>query len=105
MKKKKNARNFWLKGSKILQVLFRRILPATLQFTEALAARVKSGDLLNRLKSPLKWRRFQTAEEIKENATRQLMAMPKKDFADCLEKWKELWDKCVRSQGQYFEGD
>jgi len=49
MKKKKNARNFWLKGSKILQVLFRRILPATLQFTEALAARVKSGDLLNRL--------------------------------------------------------
>jgi len=54
---------------------------------------------------PLKGRRFQTANEIKENATRQLMAIPKKDFSDYFEKWKERWDKCVRSQGEYFEGD
>jgi len=53
----------------------------------------------------LKGRRFQTANEIKENATRQLMAIPKKGFANCFEKWKEGWDKCVRSQGKYFEGD
>jgi len=33
------------------------------------------------------------------------MAIPKKDFSDCLEKWKERWDKCVKSQGEYFEGD
>ena len=33
------------------------------------------------------------------------MAIPKKDFSDCFEKWKECWDKCVRSQGEYFEGD
>jgi hypothetical protein len=45
------------------------------------------------------------ANEIKENATRQLMAIPKKDFSDCFEKWKERWDKCVRSQGEYFEGN
>ena len=37
--------------------------------------------------------------KVKENATRQLMAIPKKDFSDCFEKWKECWDKCVRSQG------
>jgi hypothetical protein len=37
--------------------------------------------------------------------TRQLMAIPKKEFSDCFEKWKERWDKCVRSQGEYFEGD
>jgi len=36
---------------------------------------------------------------------RQLMAIPKKDFSDCFEKWKEPWDKSVRSQGEYFEGD
>jgi len=36
---------------------------------------------------------------------RQLMAIPEKDFSDCFEKWKERWDKCVRSQGEYFEGD
>jgi len=61
--------------------------------------------LFSKLKLPLKGTRFQTANEIKENATRQLMAIPKKDFSDCFEKWKERWDKCVRSQGQYFEGD
>ena len=53
---------------------------------------------------PLKGRRFQTANEIKENGTRPLMAIPKKDFSGCFEKWKERWDKCVRSQGEYFEG-
>jgi len=61
--------------------------------------------LFLKLKLPLKGRRFQSAKEIKENATRQLMAIPKKDFSDCFEKWKERWDKCVRSQREYFEGD
>jgi hypothetical protein len=61
--------------------------------------------LFSKLKMPLKGGRFQTANEIKENATRQLMAIPKKEFSDCFEKWKECWDKCVRSQKEYFEGD
>jgi hypothetical protein len=38
---------------------------------------------------PLKGRRFHTANEIKENAMRQLMAIPKNKFSDCFEKWKE----------------
>jgi hypothetical protein len=54
---------------------------------------------------PLKGRRFQTANDIKENVMRQLMTIPKKEFSDCFEKWKERWDKYVRSQGEYFEGD
>jgi hypothetical protein len=33
------------------------------------------------------------------------MAIPKKEFSACFEKWKERWDKCVWSQGKYFEGD
>jgi hypothetical protein len=49
---------------------------------------------------PLKERRFQTANEINENATRQLMVIPIKEFSDCYEKWKERWDKYVRSQGE-----
>jgi hypothetical protein len=61
--------------------------------------------LFLKLKSLLKRRRFQTMDEIKENATRQLIAIPKEDFADCFEKWKGRWDKCVRPQGEYFEGD
>jgi hypothetical protein len=61
--------------------------------------------LFPRLKSPLKGRRFQTMGAIKEKATRQLIAIPKEDFADCFEKWKGRWDKCMRSQGEYFKGD
>jgi hypothetical protein len=61
--------------------------------------------LFSKLKMPLKERRFQTANAINENATRQLMAIPKKEFSDSFEKWMERWDKCVRSQEEYFEGD
>jgi len=38
-------------------------------------------------------------KEIKPNA-RQLMAILKKDFAVCFQKWKERLDKFVRSQGE-----
>ena len=44
-------------------------------------------------------------EEIKENATRQMMVIPKEDFADCFEKLKGCCDKCGISQRGYFEGD
>jgi hypothetical protein len=33
------------------------------------------------------------------------MEIPTKDFSDCFEMWKECWEKGVRSQGEYFEGD
>ena len=46
--------------------------------------------LFPKLKSPLKGKRFQTADEIQENMTRHLMV---------------IWENCVRSQGAYFEGD
>jgi hypothetical protein len=39
--------------------------------------------LYSKLKMPLKGRRFQTANKIKENATRQLMAILKNEFSDC----------------------
>ena len=42
-------------------------------------------------------------DEIKENTTNLMMEIPKEDFADCL-KWL-YWQKCVRSQGEYFEGN
>ncbi|CAH2103738.1 unnamed protein product [Euphydryas editha] len=34
-----------------------------------------------------------------------LKAIPKKDYSDCFEDWKNLWEKCVLSDGDYFEGD
>ena len=37
-------------------------------------------------------------DEIMEKETRQLMVIPKKDFADCFKKWKGCFDKL----GFYF---
>ena len=60
--------------------------------------------LFPKLKSPLKGKRFQITDEIKENMMGQLMAIPTEDFAECFEEWKRCWENCVRSQGAYFEG-
>ena len=54
--------------------------------------------LFSKLKLPLK-KRFQTGNEIKENSTRQLMAIEKKAFSDCFERWKVRWDKCELPRG------
>lgn len=39
------------------------------------------------LKYPLKGKRFDDVEEIKQNATRELLAITKNDFQDCFRKW------------------
>jgi hypothetical protein len=54
---------------------------------------------------PLKWSRFESREDIKKNATAQLVAIPKEDFQKCFQQCKDCWVKCVESQGDYFEGD
>ena len=53
--------------------------------------------LFPKLKSPLQGKRFQTVDEIQENTTGQLMAIPAKDFAECFERWKRCWENCVRA--------
>ena len=54
---------------------------------------------------PLKGRRFETISEIKTNATKELKGIKKEAYLDCFRKWKHRWDKCVRWEGEYFEGD
>ena len=61
--------------------------------------------LFTKLKSPLKGKRFQITDEIKENMMGYLMVIPTKDFSECFEQWKRCWENCVRSQGTYLEGD
>ena len=57
------------------------------------------------LKRPLKRRKFETNAEIKANATKELKGIRKEAYLDCFHKWKHRWDKCVRWEGEYFEGD
>jgi hypothetical protein len=34
-----------------------------------------------------------------------LNTLTKKDFQDAFQKWQKRWDRCVRSQADYFEDD
>jgi len=56
-------------------------------------------------KSSLKGRRFQRVEEIEENSIRDLHAIPQNTFQDTFQKWKKCWEQCIKSGGEYFEGD
>ena len=56
------------------------------------------------LERPLKGR-FETIPETKANATKELKGIKKEACSDCLRKWKHRWDRCVRWEGEYFEGD
>ncbi|PNF25826.1 hypothetical protein B7P43_G11746 [Cryptotermes secundus] len=61
--------------------------------------------LFPKMKIKLKGRRFDTVEEIQVETQTVLNTLTKKDFQDAFEKWQKCWDRCMRSQGDYFEGD
>jgi len=61
--------------------------------------------LFPRMKRNLKGKRFQNVEEVREKTTEALKAITLQEFQNCFEQWKKRWDKCIDSQGEYFEGD
>jgi len=61
--------------------------------------------LFPKLKSTLKGRRFDTIDEIQKNSTNELFAIPKEAFQKAFQSWQKRWERCVDSEGNYFEGD
>ena len=61
--------------------------------------------LFPKLKPSQKGRQFQVVEEIEENSLRDLCAIPQNTFQDVLQNWKKHWEQCIKSGGEYFEGD
>jgi len=61
--------------------------------------------LFPKLKTTLKGSRFESREEIMQNATAEMNTIPKETFQKCFRQWKHRWTKCVEAQGAYFEGD
>ena len=61
--------------------------------------------LFPKLRATLKGRRFQTAEEIQENAIREVRAITESAFQEAFKQWKKRWERCISSRGDYFEGD
>ena len=61
--------------------------------------------LFSKLKMPLKGTRFESREDIMTNTTAELKAIPKDAFQKCFQQWCDRWERCVKSQGDCFEGD
>jgi len=61
--------------------------------------------LFPKMKMPLKGTRFESREDIMQNATAQLYKIPQEAFQKCFQQWQDRWKKCVHYQGDYFEGD
>jgi hypothetical protein len=54
----------------------------------------------------LKGRRFETVSDIQRESQAVLDSVHHNDFHGAFEAWKERWDRCICSQGDYyFEGD
>jgi len=60
--------------------------------------------LFPKLKTHLKGHHFGAAENVQAAATRALN-ISSEDFHHCYEEWQQHWNRCIRSQGAYFEGD
>ncbi|GFW57709.1 putative transposase [Trichonephila clavipes] len=58
-----------------------------------------------KLKNHLKGHHFGTMENIQTVVTDQLKAIPISEFHQCYEEWKKCLQRCVASEGSYFEGD
>ncbi|GFT55919.1 putative transposase [Trichonephila clavipes] len=61
--------------------------------------------LFPKLKNHLKGHHFGTLENIQTVVTDQLKAIPMSEFHQCCEEWKKRLQRCVASEGSYFEGD
>jgi hypothetical protein len=53
----------------------------------------------------LKGWRFDTLEDVIAASTRALNSIQVEEFQRCFEQWKLRLDKCISSNGEYFEGN
>jgi hypothetical protein len=61
--------------------------------------------LFPKLKMKLNGRRFETVSDIQRESQAVLDSIKENYFHGAFEAWKKQWDRCICSQGDYFEGD
>jgi hypothetical protein len=49
--------------------------------------------------------RFKTVCDIQRESQTVLDSIKENDFHSASEAWKKLWDRCIHSQEDYFEGN
>ena len=60
--------------------------------------------LFPKIKSVLKGTHFSDIDSIKKAVTTELKKIPENAFQECFESWKKRMHKCLRVEGNYFEG-
>jgi hypothetical protein len=58
--------------------------------------------LFPKVKEILKIRHFDDVDDIRNNVTTALKAIPQNQFQNCFEGWTRRWHPCIASQGQYL---
>jgi hypothetical protein len=61
--------------------------------------------LFPKLKMKLKQRRFEAVLENQRESQAVLYSIKENGFHGAFEAWRKQWDRCIRSWGDYFEGD
>jgi len=57
------------------------------------------------MKLGLKGRRFDTTEEIHAEMQEVSDTLISENFQGRMKSWGKLWDRCIRAQRDYFEGE
>jgi hypothetical protein len=61
--------------------------------------------LFPRMKKELKGRRFADVAEVQRESLLACDSIPTEDFRKCFQQWEQRCNRCIQSQGEYFEGD
>ena len=61
--------------------------------------------LFPKLKGVIKGTCFEDVHDIKKAVTTELWRIPEESFQECMQAWQRRMGKCVRLEGDYFEGD
>ena len=57
------------------------------------------------MKKTLKGQRFATVDEVKTASQEALNNIKLQQFRRCFTQWEKRLDRCIASNGEYFEGD
>ena len=57
------------------------------------------------MKKVLKGKHFANVEEVKQKTAEALKGIKIDEFKNCLEQWDKSLDRCIASDGEYFEDD
>ena len=60
--------------------------------------------LFPKLKEVIKGVRFPDVDDIRRAVTTELQQIPEESFQGCMLAWQQRMQKCMRLQGDYFEG-